>query len=63
LCDTSRRLLDELFSWLDPVGNPYGPLDGFADGTGGWWKSSNQAAQMLVFAVGGYAVCQDPVAR
>jgi hypothetical protein len=60
LCQTSRRLLDELFANLDPVSNPYGPLAGFSDGTGGWWKGSSQAAQMLVFAIGGYANCADP---
>ncbi len=60
LCSTSRRLLDELFAGLDPLANPYGPLDGFADGTGGWWKGSSQAAQMLVYAVAGYDRCADP---
>ena len=60
LCQTSRRLFDELFANLDPATNPYGPLADFADGTGGWWKGSNQAAQMLVYAVGGYQGCADP---
>jgi hypothetical protein len=57
LCATSRRLLDELFAGLDPMNNPFGPLADFADATGGWWKGSSQAAQMLVFAIEPYANC------
>ena len=58
LCETSRRLLDELFAGLDPVSNPFGPLADFADASGGWWKGSSQAAQSLVFAIAPYASCE-----
>ncbi|NKI33632.1 hypothetical protein HFP89_00445 [Wenzhouxiangella sp. XN79A] len=57
MCDTSRRLLDELFAGLDPITDPFGPLADFADATGGWWKGASQAAQMLVFAIEPYAGC------
>jgi hypothetical protein len=60
LCETSRRLLDELFANLDPASNPFGPLADFADATGGWWKGSSQAAQMLAFAIEPYAHCAGP---